>query len=134
MTTTAAETRAVRGFGARVWGGIVAAWAVITGIAPHVLHHAGPLAGAALLAGVGGKAIFFALGLLLSMPMLRRLYRRFGTFAAPTIAVAVFAALFSFSSLVIAPRLTGPEKTPAPTIEQPNRPAGHESHHEGDGK
>jgi hypothetical protein len=49
---------------------------VVSGVAPHVLHHVGPLAGAALLAGFGGKAIFFALGLLLSVPMLRRLYRR----------------------------------------------------------
>lgn len=133
MNTTAAQARAPRGFGARVWGGVVAAWAIVTGLAPHVLHHAGPLAGAALLAGVGGKAIFFLLGLALSVPMLRRLYRRFGTLAAPAIAVGVFAALFTFSSLVIGPRLTGSEKTP-PAIEQPNTPAGHESHHEGDGK
>jgi hypothetical protein len=133
MNATAAQTRVARGLGARVWGGIVAAWAVVTGIAPHILHHAGPLAGAAILAGVGGKAIFFALGLLLSVPMLRRLYRRFGTFVAPALALGVFAALFTFSSLVIAPRLTGSETTPAPAIEQPTT-SNHESHHEGDGK
>lgn len=62
-----------RDLGARLWAGVVAGWAVVTGVAPHVLHHAGPLAGAALLAGFGGKAIFFALGLVLSVPMLRRL-------------------------------------------------------------
>jgi hypothetical protein len=45
-----------------VWGGILAAWAAVTGIAPHVLHYVGPLAGAAVLAGAGGKAILFALG------------------------------------------------------------------------
>ena len=134
MNTTADQTRVPRGFGARVWGGVVAAWAVITGVAPHVLHHAGPLAGAALLAGVGGKAIFFLLGLALSVPMLRRLHRRFGTLAAPAVAIGVFAALFTFSSLVIAPRLTGSENTPAPGIEQPSIPADHESHHEGEGK
>ena len=133
MNATAAQTRVARGFGARVWGGIVAAWAVVTGIAPHILHHAGPLAGAALLAGVGGKAIFFLLGLALSVPMLRRLYRRFGTLVAPAVAIGVFAALFTFSSLVIGPRLTGSEKTP-PAIERPNTPTGHESHHEGSGE
>jgi len=142
-------TTARRGLGARLWGGVVAAWAVVTGVAPHVLHHVGPLAGAALLAGFGGQAIFFALGLVLSLPMLRRLYRRFGTPVAPALAVvanfvsglgvvsravstrsSAFAAVFTFSSLVIAPQLTSPDKspTPAPGIEQP---AGHKSHHSG---
>ena len=104
-----------------------------TGVAPHVLHHVGPLAGAALLAGFGGKALFFVLGLILSVPMLRRLYRRFGTLVAPALAVAAFAAVFTFSSLVIAPRLTGADNSPTapPGIEQPS---GHESHHSGGGK
>lgn len=132
MSETAVATRPGRRLGARLWGGVVAAWAVVTGVAPHVLHHVGPLAGAALLAGFGGQAIFFTIGLLLSVPMLRRLYRRFGTLVAPALAVAAFAAVFAFSSLVIAPRLTSPEKTPAtPGIEQP---AGHAGHHSGRGK
>ena len=129
-TTVAPAER--RGLGARLWGGIVAAWAVVTGLAPHVLHHVGPLAGASLLAGLGGKALFFALGLVLSAPMLRRLYRRFGTLVAPALAVVAFAAVFIFSSLVIAPRLTGSERAPAtPGVEQP---AGHAGHHSGGGK
>ena len=32
--------------------------AAIAGIAPHLLHHAGPLAGSALLAGAAGTALF----------------------------------------------------------------------------
>jgi hypothetical protein len=102
-------------------------------VASHVLHHVGPLAGTALLAGFGGKAIFFILGLVLSLPMLRCLYGRFGTLAAPAMAVVAFAAVFTFSSLVMAPRLTGSDSSaPArPGIEQP---AGHESHHRGGGK
>ena len=128
MSMTAIATRPGRRLGARLWGGVIAAWAVVTGVAPHVLHHVGPLAGAALLAGFGGKAIFFALGLLLSVPMLRRLYRRFGTLVAPALAVAAFAAVFAFSSLVVAPRLTSSEKTPAtPGTEQPGGHAGHHS-------
>ena len=134
MSATAAHFPAPRRFGARVWSGVVAAWGIVTGVAPHVLHHVGPLAGAALLAGFGGKAIFFALGLVLSLPMLRRLYRRFGTFVAPALAIVAFAGVFTFSSLVIAPRLTGSEKTPAPTLEQPVQPSGHTSHHGGGGK
>ena len=133
MNATAVQARPVRSFGARVWGGIVAAWAVVTGVAPHVLHHVGPLAGAALLAGVGGKAIFFAIGLALSAPMLRRLYRRFGTLLAPAAATAVFAGIFTFSSVVIAPRLTGSEQSQQPGIQQPS-PSDHTSHHSGGGK
>jgi hypothetical protein len=134
VSTAATSAAGVhRRVGARIWGGVVAAWAVVTGVAPHVLHHVGPLAGAALLAGFGGKAIFFALGLVLSLPMLHRLYRRFGTLVAPALAVVAFAAVFTFSSLVIAPRLTSSDDSPAttPGIEQPS---GHESHHAGGGK
>jgi hypothetical protein len=121
-----------RGLGARLWGAVVAGWAVVTGVAPHVLHHVGPLAGAALLAGFGGKALFFALGLVLSVPMLRRLYRRFGSRVAPVLAVVAFAAVFTLSSLVIAPRLTSSEKAPAtPAVEQSG---GHAGHHSGGGK
>jgi hypothetical protein len=62
--------------------GGASAWGVVVGLAPHVLHHVGPLAGAALLAGLGGKALFFALSIVLSLPLLRRLHRRFGTLVA----------------------------------------------------
>ena len=133
MTATAAQAPHARGFGARVWGGVVAAWAVVSGVAPHVLHHVGPLAGAALLAGAGGKAIFLALGLLLSLPMLRRLYHRFGTPVALGLAIVAFAVVFIFSSLVIAPRLTGSEQTKQPGIEQPAG-SDHATHHPGGGK
>jgi hypothetical protein len=133
MSVTTAPAPYRRSLGARLWGAVVAGWAVVTGVAPHVLHHVGPLAGAALLAGFGGKAIFFALGLVLSLPMLRRLYRRFGSLVAPAVAVVAFAAVFTFSSLVIAPRLTGADDSPpaTPGIEQPS---GHENHHSGGGK
>ncbi len=136
MGATATLTPAARrGLGARLWGAVAAAWAVVTGVAPHVLHHVGPLAGAALLAGFGGKALFFALGLVLSLPMLRRLYRRFGTLVAPALAVVAFAAVFTFSSLVVAAWLTGSEKAaPPPGIEQPTAPSGHSSHHSVGGK
>lgn len=113
-----------RGIGAKLWGGVLAAWAVVTGAAPHVLHHVGPLAGAALLAGFGGQVIFFVLGLVLSLPLLRRLYRHFQSWLAPALAVLVFAAAFTFSNLVVAPQLTG-EGAPATPLEQPD----HVQHH-----
>ncbi len=129
MAETAVPARLHRRLGARVWAAIVAAWGVVTGLAPHVLHHVGPLAGAAVLAGFGGKALFFALGLVLSLPLLLRLYRRFGTFVAPAIAVVVFAAMFTISSLVVAPLITGDSDSRAPARPGVDQPSGHESHH-----
>jgi len=47
------ERRTLR---ARAAALVSSAVAAVLGIAPHVLHHAGPLAGAALLAGTGGSS------------------------------------------------------------------------------
>ncbi len=123
-----AAPRLGRGIRGRVWAGAVAAWGVISGLAPHVLHHVGPFAGAALLAGFNGKALFFGLGLVLSLPLLRRLYRRFKTWLAPALAVTVFAGMFALSAVVIAPRITGGSDKPAkPGIQQPSDHATHHS-------
>lgn len=84
-----------------------AAWGTVSGIAPHVLHHVGPLAGAAVLAGTGGRVLFFLLGLALASPMLVRLYRRFRTWLAPAIAVAIFVVTYTVSSLFIGPLISG---------------------------
>lgn len=105
-------------FGSRLWGGIVGSVGVITGVASHVLHHVGPLAGAALFAGFGGQVLFFILGLALSVPLLLRLFQRFGTLLAPAAAVVAFAAIFTFSSVVVAPLLTGSDESPVTPIEQ----------------
>ena len=86
----------------------------VLGIAPHVLHHLSLLAGAALITGASGNALFYLIGLALSIPMLRRLYRRFRTPWAPAIAIAVFTGLFSLSAFVIGPAISGTED-PAPT-------------------
>jgi len=112
----------------RTWAALAAAWGVLLGVLPHVLHHVGPLAGAALLAGAGGTALFAVIGLAASIPFLLRLRRRFRTWVAPAFALVVFAAMFTFSSLVIAPAITGRDNgsTPAPALEQPG---GHASHH-----
>ena len=118
VAAVASPARAL--FGSRLWGGIVAFVGVITGAASHVLHHVGPLAGAALFAGFGGQVLFFILGLALSVPLLLRLYHRFGTLLAPAVAVAAFAVIFTFSSVVVAPLLTGSDQSPATPIEQPH--------------
>lgn len=113
----------------RAWAALAAVWGVVLGALPHVLHHVGPLAGAALLAGAGGTALFAVIGFVASAPFLLRLHRRFRTWAAPAVALALFAAMFAFSSLVIAPAITGSDSgsRPAPAIEQPGSHASHHS-------
>lgn len=106
--STPVETRSDQPrLGRRVWNVIVAAWAAVTGIAPHVLHHVGPLAGTALVAGAGGQLLFGIVGLVATIPMLRRLHRRFDSWIAPAIALLVFAVVFAFSTFVIGPRISG---------------------------
>ena len=116
-----------RSVAARAWSAILAVWGGFIGLLPHVLHHVGPLAGAALLAGAGGTVLFAAIGFAAAVPFLLRLYRRFGTWRAPAIALAIFAAMFSLSSFVIGPAIASDgEPAPQPGIEQP---AGHDEHH-----
>ena len=81
------------------------------GLLPHVLHHAGLIFGAALVTGTGGNLLFGVVGLLFSLPMLRRLYLRFDTWKAPAIALVVFVALFSLSAFVIGPAISGDSST-----------------------
>ena len=109
--------------------------AAILGVAPHVLHHAGPLAGAALFAGAGGTVLFGALGLVAALPMLHRLRRRTGGWSAPVAALALFASVFALSTFVLGPALTGsgsePRRDPGPAVTTPARttPEQHEEHH-----
>lgn len=73
-----------------LWHTLVGAVGLIMGLVPHVLHHIGLLAGTALVAGSGGTALFGALGLLASIPMLARLYRRYGSWIAPVLDATGF--------------------------------------------
>jgi len=111
-----------------------AAAGTVLGIVPHVLHHIGLLAGAALITGASGNAVLYALGLLFSVPMLRRLYRRFRTPWAPAIAVVVFTGLFALSAFVIGPAISGSGDQTAPTEPAESGPTtpnpNHDDHHE----
>lgn len=107
------------GLGSRLqalWHALVGTVGLIMGLLPHVLHHIGLLAGTALVAGSGGTALFGALGILASIPMLVRLYRRFGSWVAPALGLLVFAAMFAVSAFVIGPAIsgTGAEVNPGP--------------------
>ena len=125
----------------RVRAPLAAVGAAILGAAPHVLHHVGPLAGAAVLAGATGKLLFGAIGFVLAIPMLRRLRRRDGSWAVPGGVLALMAVVYTFSAFVIGPAITSgsgdsskPPSSrpaqPAPDSPQPGvSPSEHEAHH-----
>lgn len=110
-------------------GGIGAA---VLGVVPHVLHHVGPLAGAALLAGAGGRLLFGLLGFVAAVPMLRGMRRRTGSWRVPGGVLAVMAAVFVLSSWVLGPAITGSGDSDrakdVPSVTSPP-PAAHDDHH-----
>lgn len=111
---------AAQSFGTRVSSAVLGAWGALTGVAPHVLHHVGPLAGAAFLAGAGGQLLFAGIALVVSIPFLLRIHRRFRTWVAPAIALIVMAGMFSLSTFVIGPAISGSDTgVNQPRIEQP---------------
>ena len=101
------------------------------GLLPHLLHHVGLLGGAVLVTGATGNLLFAVLGLAFSLPLLRRLYRRFGTWKAPTLALGVFALMFSLSAFVIGPAISNDnpkpdqDRTPGQTPDTTD----HDGHH-----
>lgn len=106
----------------------------LLGLAPHVLHHVGIVAGAAILTGVFGNSLLYAVGLALSIPLLNRLRKRFGTWKAPLIGVAVFTVMFALSAFVIGPAISraGTVPTsPATTGSQGASADPHAAHHGG---
>ena len=108
-----------------VWTVFTGAVGGIVGLAPHVLHHIGPLVGTALIAGAGGKALFGFIGLAASVPMLIKLRRRFANWWAPAIALVIFTAMFLVSSFVVGPLISAPDKPATQSMTGP----GHAGHH-----
>jgi hypothetical protein len=110
------------------WSAPAGAIGAVTGLAPHVLHHIGLLAGTALITGAGGTALFGILGLAASVPLLLRLHRRFATWWAPVIGLAVFALMFSVSAFIIGPAINSGAGAP-PGGGQPTPSIDHSGHH-----
>lgn len=108
---------------------ISSAIAVVLGIAPHVLHHAGPIAGAALIAGTGGTLIFGAIGLIASVPFLLRVHRRSGGWSVPSALLALFAAGFAVSAFLIGPVIAGDGDSDA-AAPRTVAPGEHSTHHQ----
>lgn len=102
----------------------------VLGVLPHLLHHIGLVAGTAFVAGLGGNLLFYVVGLVLSVPMLRRIHQRFRTWVAPATALGVFTALFALSALVVGPALTGESDPPEQSTVPTSVPTGdHTEHH-----
>jgi len=108
-----------------VWTVLSGGLGAIVGLAPHVLHHIGPLVGTALLAGAGGTALFGVLGLVASVPMLIKLRRRFSSWWAPAVALGVFTSMFLFSSFVVGPLISAPDAPTTPGVSQVDHAAHH---------
>lgn len=129
---SAADARAGASLGgvvARIRVAVSAFVAAVLGVLPHVLHHVGPLAGAALLTGVGSSLIFGLAGLVLSVPFLRKVRRRTRGWRAPVVLLATFAVIFSISSFVIGPAISGEETPAGPMRGGTEEPLRHEQHH-----
>ena len=121
------DDRSSKGDGlvARAYGALAGLMGGIAGVTPHVLHHVGPIVGAAVLTGSEGSILFGLVGLGLTLPMLLRLKRSFGTWIAPAVALALFLGMFTVSTLWVGPAIRasgGPnEATPAdPHHDLPN--------------
>jgi hypothetical protein len=124
-STRRATSAGRRSWRRALWDAVLALMGGLLGLAPHVLHHVGLLAGTAVAAGSGGTALFGVLGLVASVPLLLRLRRRFGTWRAPAIGLAVFVAMFTLSAFVIGPAVSGQADSPAST----EQPVEHDEHH-----
>ncbi|CAN5374131.1 hypothetical protein BH09ACT10_BH09ACT10_03970 [soil metagenome] len=115
-------------FLSKAWRTVSAVFGTSLGLLPHVLHHTGLIFGAALVTGAGGNVSFAALGLLFSVPLLRRLYTRFHTWKAPAIALAIFVAMFSLSAFVIGPAIAGDSSAETPSPAQTTDHSSHDGH------
>lgn len=108
-----------------IWTVLSGALGAVVGLAPHVLHHVGPLVGTALVAGAGGTVLFGLLGLAASVPMLIKLRRRFASWWAPAIALGVFTAMFLISTLVVGPLISAPDEPATSGVTDVE----HDAHH-----
>jgi hypothetical protein len=95
------------GWRVSISGGLAGAAGTVAGIVPHLLHHAGPILGAALLTGALGTTLFGVIGFALTVPLLLQLRRRFHSRLVPAIALGLFGLMFTVSTLWIGPAIRG---------------------------
>lgn len=87
----------------RIAAAIGASWTALMGVLPHVLHHVGPLAGAAIVAGTTGTVIFGLAAFVFTVPLLLRMRRHRESWRLPGILLAVFVSVWLISTFVAGP-------------------------------
>lgn len=98
----------------RLWIVASGVGSALLGLTPHVLHHVGLFAGA-LFAGAGGSVLFGVIGFLAAIPFLRRIHRRTGTWRLPAGLLALMAVIFSISTFVVGPAISGSDSGKSPS-------------------
>jgi hypothetical protein len=104
-------------------------WAAVLGALPHVLHHAGPLAGAALFAGATGSLLFGVLGFVAAIPFLQKLRKRTGSWRVPAAVLAGMVIAFTASTLIIGPAIRGDSDESAERSGPAGETEAHDAHH-----
>lgn len=124
MSTRTSRVGAAPSWATRALAALTGVVGAVAGIAPHVLHHVGPILGAAILTGTAGSVLFGVIGFALTIPMLLRLKRRFRSWLAPGVAFALFAAMFTISTLWIGPAIRSDSGPVKPEPSDPHHPSG----------
>lgn len=73
------------------------------GVLPHVLHHVGPLAGAAIVAGTTGTIVFGLAAFVFTVPLLLRVQRHCCNWRLPAFLLAVFVGVWLASTFIVGP-------------------------------
>lgn len=81
------------------------------------------------MTGATGNAVVAALGIVFSLPLLRRPYRGLRTWKAPAIALTIFALMFSLSAFVIGPVINDGASSPGPAPGNAPARIDHDAHH-----
>lgn len=117
----------------RVVGIVGSAWAALMGALPHVLHHVGPLAGAAFVAGTTGTIVFGLLAFAFTIPMLVRIRRHRGSWRLPLALLATFIAVWAASTWLVGPWVQDQLADEPPVAERESGdtpdPDDHDAHH-----
>lgn len=114
----------------RLTAAVGAAWAATMGVMPHLLHHAGPLAGAAFVAGTTGTLVFGLAAFVFTIPLLRRVRRHRGSWRSPALLLALFVGTWLVSTYVAGPWVRDRLADEPIATLQDSVPAGDDAHDE----
>ena len=127
-TSGSTDAQAHRRSRSRLSAAIGSAWTAVMGVLPHVLHHVGPLAGAAIVAGTTGTVVFGLAAFAFTVPLLLRVRKHRGNWRLPAILLTVFVSVWLISTFALGPWIRDQlvDDKPAATQQEPE----HEEHHD----